>query len=503
MTNYLTKSKYLNGLQCHKRLWYEKNYPGRAAPTSRAQQRIFNQGEEVGQCAQKLFPDGHLIDATCPDESVEQTQEAIIRGVPYIFEASFIYDGVWVRCDILQRDSNSWKIIEVKASNNVKEKNKDKYKEESLHDLAIQKYVLTEAGISISGTQLMHTNKKCVYPDLSNLLTIEDVTDKVNRLMGDVPNKIEKFKRILDGDAEPAIPIGRQCDNPHLCPFKDYCWRHVPKCCSIFTIPQLSWQKKNELVERDILSVYSLTDDFRRTELTENQSDYVNMVVNNQPEIDREAIRHLLSKIKYPIHFFDFETCNPAIPRFGGLTPYQKFPFQYSCHILKSDGSLTHQEYLHTDTTASRLPIVKSLLNHISDVGSVVVYNARFEREILEELAQFFPGYSEALQSIVCRLWDQLEIFRNHYKHPGFRGSNSLKSVLPVLVPSLSYGDLDIQEGDDAQAVWEEMIRTENEEARNNMINHLKKYCEMDTLAMVGIHKALLLQVNELCLNHR
>ena len=483
----LTKSKYLHGLQCHKRLWYEQNRPCRATPTSKSQQQLIDQGGEVGRLARDHFPEGRLIDARDPVESVKQTQEAIRSGIPYIFEASFIFNDIWVRCDILEKDSNSWKIIEVKASNEVKK--------EHLPDLAIQKHVLTEYGIPITGTKVMHTNRECVYPNLSNLFVIEDVTDQVNPLMDDVPNNIETFETILDEDVEPNVSIGEQCDKPHSCPFKKYCWRDVPKCCSIFTIPQLSWDKKNELVERGILSIHDLPDDFP---LTENQRDYVNMVLNNQPEIDNEAIRDLLSELEYPIHFFDFETSNPAVPRFEGLSSYQQFPFQYSCHILQSDGSLTHHEYLHTDTTDPRLPLVESLLNHISGVGSVVVYSASFERRVLEDLAQSFPEHSAALQSIISRLWDQLVIFRDHYKHPEFYGSNSLKNVLPVLVPCLSYEDLDIQEGNDAQAVWNMMIKTTNEEARDNMINNLKAYCKMDTLATVKIHKALLRQVDEL-----
>ena len=113
-------------------------------------------------------------------------------------------------------------------------------------------------------------------------------------------------------------------------------------------------------------------------------------------------------------------------------------------------------------------------------------------------MAQFFPEHSAELQSIISRLWDQELIFKKHYKHPGFYGSTSLKAVLPVLVPSLSYGDLDIQEGNDAQAVWNVMIRTTSEETRDRMINDLKEYCKMDTLATVEIHKALLRQVGEL-----
>ena len=154
----------------------------------------------------------------------------------------------------LRKTRNSWKIIEVEASADVKE--------EHLSDLAFQKYVLTEQGVTISGTKVMHINRECVYPDLSNLFTIEDVTDRVNQQMDDVPNNIETFETILDEDVEPNVLIGEQCDKPHPCPFKEYCWRDVPKCCSIFTIPRLSWDKKNELVERDILSIRDLPDDF-------------------------------------------------------------------------------------------------------------------------------------------------------------------------------------------------------------------------------------------------
>ncbi len=480
MVNYLTKSKYLSGLQCRKRLWYEKNHPERASAISRSQRRIIDQSKEVLVLARDYFPGGMLIDALDPAESVEQTKEAIRRGISHIFEGAFIFNDIWVRCDILQKDSKSWRIIKVKASTKVKV--------EYLPELAVQKCVLLEQGVSISGTQLMHINRECVYPDLSNLFTIEDVTDQVNQLMADVTNNIETCKTILDGAVEPNVSIGEHCDKPDPCPFKDYCWRGVPKH-SIFTIPGLIWKKKTELIERNILSLCDVPDDFP---LTQKQDAYVNSVLEDQPEIDNKAIRDKLLDLENPIHFFDFESYNPAIPRFEGLRPYQQFPFQYSCHILQSNGAITHHEYLHTDTTDPRLTVVESLLGHISDAGSVVVYGASFERGILKGLGSIFPGYSDALQSIISRLWDQLLIFRNHYKHPGFGGSNSLKNVLPILAPSLSYQNLHVQEGGDAQAVWDLMVNTTSEKEKSDMIRPLRAYCKMDTRAMVEIHKVLL-----------
>ena len=58
-------------------------------------------------------------------------------------------------------------------------------------------------------------------------------------------------------------------------------------------------------------------------------------------------------------------------------------------------------------------------------------------------------------------------------------------------MPELSYEELEVQGGTDAQAVWDEMINTGDEEQKDKMIKELKEYCRMDTLAMVEIHKKL------------
>ena len=484
MQNYLTKSKYLSGRQCHKRLWYEKNHPERASSLSRAQHRTFRQGKEVGERARDLFPKGILISARSPAKSAEQTKIAIRDGASCIFEASFIFDNTWVRCDILHKDGDSWNLIEVKMSTSVKK--------EYLPDLAVQKYVLSACGIPISKTQLMYVNNGCTYPDLSDLFITEDVTDRVEPLMDSVPSDIETFKAILDADNEPDVPIGERCDDPYPCPFKTYCWEAVPEQ-SIFTIPRLSWKKKDALIESDIFELSELPEDLS---LTGNQQAYVDSVLRGQPEIDTEAIKARLSDLEYPIHFLDFETDNPPIPKFQGLRPYQQFPFQYSCHICHSDGTVTHHEYLHTDTSDPRLTLVESLLDTIADKGSVVVYSA-FDGKILESLAEFFPEYAVRLQSIQSRLWDQATIFSKHYKHPGFEGRYSLKYVQPVLVPSLGYDELDVQDGREAQAVWCLMLDSKSEKERETMIRDLKAYCTLDTLAMVKIHKVLLRHANE------
>ena len=480
---YLTKSEYLHGLQCHKRLWYEKNPPARALSPSRAQQRTFRQGTEVGERARTLFPEGRLIHARNLAGLAAQTQKAIRDGVSCIFEGTFIFENTVVICDILQKAGDCWNLIEVKMSTRVK----DEYSS----DLAIQKHVLTACGIPISKVQLMHINNRCTYPDLSDLFIIEDVTDRVQPRMESVPTDIETFKGLLETEDAPDVLIGEQCAKPHPCPFKGYCWKDVPEK-SIFTIPGLTWQKKDGLVAAGIFRIQDLPENYP---LTHRQQMYVNAVRQGHPKIDAAAIEARLSDLKYPIHFFDFETDNPPIPQFQGLKPYQHFPFQYSCHKWHRDGTVTHHEYLHTDRTDPRLPLVESLLDTISDKGSVVVYST-FEKQRLEDLAEFLPQYAGPLRSIQSRLWDQLVIFRDHYTHPDFGGTASIKSVLPVLVPSLRYDALDVQDGREAQAVWSLMLDSNSERESARMIRDLKAYCRLDTLAMVEIHKALLRHIN-------
>ena len=49
-------------------------------------------------------------------------------------------------------------------------------------------------------------------------------------------------------------------------------------------------------------------------------------------------------------------------------------------------------------------------------------------------------------------------VIREHYYHPAFHGSFSLKHVLPVLVPDMGYQDLAIQEGGTASQEYLRMI---------------------------------------------
>jgi len=482
MTYRLSKSKYLSGLQCQKRLWLEIHKPYLAPPPPPGQQKIFDQGTMVGELATEEFPDGVLIEADYLNipEAIKQTKEALENFVDVIFEGCFVFEDVLVRPDIILRnDLGNWNMIEVKSSTGVKEVN--------IHDVTVQTWVLQGCGLDVKQVFLKHINRDCVYPNLSNLFRTEDITESVKDILPTIPNKLSIFKSMLS-ESEPIVSIGEHCGNPYDCPFAGYCWKDVPEH-SIFNIPRLRWSVKERLIEENKIEIDDLPGDFS---LNDNQLNYLKSLEMQKPIIDWNGIAGELDKLIYPLHFLDFETDGPAIPRFDGMHPYEQFPFQYSCHIMDKNGNLEHLEYLHESDSDHRESLAKSLTKAIGESGSVIAYNAGFEKGVLNKLAQWFPEYSEELQSISERLWDQLVIFRNYYTDYRFKGSNSLKNVLPVILPSMSYENLAVSDGIEAQVTWSEMIQlADRDEKKSILIKELKEYCGQDTLAMVEIHRIM------------
>jgi hypothetical protein len=285
----------------------------------------------------------------------------------------------------------------------------------------------------------------------------------------------------------PDIQIGKHCSSPYGCPFTDHCWSWIPEH-SIFNIPGLRWPTKQKLLKAKLVEIDKLPKDFP---LNEKQQRYRDSLKKGKAIIDWDAIKDELSKLEYPLCFLDFETDNPAIPRFDGMHPYEQFPFQYSCHIINKSGKVTHKEFLHVSEKDPGKALAKSLTKAIGKKGTVIAYNAPFERWMLRGLSKRFPDHETALDSIADRLWDQLVIFRNHYTDYRFGGGNSLKSVLTVIVPYMSYENLAVSDGGQVQVTWYEMIRMAGGEGKNKLIKDLKEYCGQDTWAMVEIHKRL------------
>ena len=441
----LSKSRFTAGLQCLKRLYLEYHHRELADSVSESQQAIFDTGTAVGELARQRFPDGTLVAEPYYEHAhaVETTGTLLAAcPVPPLYEAAFTFEGIRIRADILvQGNDGGFDLVEVKSSTGVKP--------EHIPDVAIQLYVLQNLGVPINNAYLIYINNRYVYPggdyNLEELFTLGDVTAQAQRFVSDsVPGDLARMWEALQREAPPDIETGRHCTSPYLCPFFGNCHHSG--------VGDPGGASGEAVVSR--------------------------------------SLGAQLAEISYPAGFLDFETFMPALPVYTGTRPYQTIPFQWSLHIQEADGRQTHREFLNDDTDDPRGRLIVSLLDAVPSRGSIVVYSP-YEQRILTELGRDYPRYESELACLRERLFDLLPIIRSSYHHPALP-NNSLKSVVPVLVPGWGYSDLDIQEGSAASAFYAEIITGDfTEEERTRIREALLAYCRMDTEALVRVLTAL------------
>lgn len=480
MKNFLTKSNYILANRCSKSIWLEKKSDD--LPTTsltKCEQKRIKEGNRVGELARAARGDGILIKCLNWEDALNKTNEAIKNGAERIFEAAFRFENYMVRLDILEKVESGWNLYEVKASTSQKS--------EHISDIAFQKFVAERSGIPIINSFIVLLNKNYKLDSEEDLFVYENVDEEVSNYIAGLESELNEIDQILKSEKCPDIHVSSHCKKPDKCSYYEHCWKDIPEK-SIFSIPRLNANKEALLIADGITEIKDIPSDF---ELSTNQKKYVDSVVLDLPQIDKLRIKNKLAELSYPIYFFDVESHQTAIPELSGVNPYSQICFQFSCHILRENGEMEHCEFLHVENSDPRKPFLEKLFQVIGDSGSIVVYNQQFEITRFKELAIWFPEYKEKLDQLIGRVWDQLIIFRDHYTHPDFNGSNSIKSILPVLVPKLSYKELVISQGDEASAIWSEMIYMEEGEEKEKIIHALKEYCKLDTLAMVEIHQVL------------
>lgn len=482
----LSKSKYLSGLQCHKRLHLEIYQPQLATPPDAGMQAILDMGTEVGELARRRFIGGRLVTAGYRQTEAALAQTAEFMAdvtVPAIYEAAIMADGVLVRVDILERtglsdsQASGWRLIEVKSSTRVKEVHLD--------DLALQYHVLVSAGLSVIGSHLMHINTGYTYAggdvDLAELFAIRDLSAAVLERQATVVDRLAAMKAMVLMPEPPTIEPDQHCLTPYECPFWAHCTSQKPARW-IFHLPGTK-QVANQLAGQGVTTIDEIPAGAKLS--------LVQRRVKENREWVSEKLGAVLQTVRFPVHHLDFETVMMAVPRFAGTRPYQALPMQWSNHIEQESGELKHHEFLHTAGTDPRKSLAEALLDSLGSKGSICVYSP-YEKSVMEQLAEILPEWRAALRALVKRLWDLHPIVRDHYYHPDFDGSYSLKEVLPALVPSLGYGDLGIQEGGHAASEYYRMVFVETDWVERARIQDaLLAYCKRDTLALVELRRAL------------
>ena len=482
----LSKSTFVKGCQCEKALYLSKFHRGLRQETSVQQQAIFDQGTSIGELAQELFPGGVDASPETPYEyqkSVVKTQQLIMAGHKIIYEAAFQFDGVLCAMDILVWKNKKWYAFEVKGTSSVKE--------QFILDAALQYYVITNSGIALADISIIYLNNQYVRKgelDIKELFATESVLENVVDEQEFVAEKIESLKLMLKQKKIPDVKIGAHCFAPYECDFINHCWKDLPEKNSVFTLGRIGG-KAFELIDTGIFHLDDIPDDYPLSPSSAFQLEYYK---SGKKFIEKEEIRNFLEPFTYPLHFFDFETYMSGVPDFDISRPYQQIPFQYSLHVIgKGKTEEQHFEFLGDGINDPRESLILQMINDLGSKGSIIAYNKSFEQSRIKELARDFPEYAEQLLDINERMVDLATPFQKRwYYHPAFEGQYSIKVVLPVLVPKLSYESLEIQEGGTASLVYSQLKHQEDETKKLHR-KQLLEYCKMDTLAMVKILEKL------------
>lgn len=483
----LSKTKLMRGYRCLKCIYLTIHHPELEAPITPDTQALFDQGNMVGAKAREYYPGGVLIDNKPWDfgGALAKTRELIANGTPIIYEAAFEYAGCYARADIiaLNPDTQRWRIMEVKSSTKVKPEQYD--------DIGLQAWIMAKSGLPLEQINIVHINPDCRYPDLSNLFKEVDVTQAIRERYLTVQPKINEILTTIRQPDVPPIDIGPYCHEPTECGFVEHCWKqkNIPTP-SIFNLPRIHdrmWQ----LYQEGIVSL----DDARLTDLNELQQRVVDCYKSGERYLDRSVIRNELAAWQFPMVFLDFETINPAIPRYDGTRPFEQVPFQFSAHILSQslESAIEHQAFLHTTEDDPRPTLIPALLAACGEHGSIVAYHATFEKARIQALADYSAEHRDNLLKLLDRFVDPLPLIRDTLYDNAFEGSFSLKYVAPALLgESHSYEGMLVANGGDAQRAFEEIISHKTSPGRRDLlIDALADYCKKDTFVMVELVKWL------------
>ena len=485
----LTKTDFKEFLLCDKCLWLKKKRPEEYTPGefSLFLQKLIKDGYEVEEYVQKLFPGGIFVSGN-KETLLARTQE-LLHGSETIFQATFeTYEGLFAKIDILNFniETHKWDIYEVKASSEIK----TDLKHNHIKDVGFQTIVAEDAGVDVGDSYIIYINKeyrRAGEVDINQLFIIENVTEQIHEekdvVRAEIVRALTMLKKddiSLDGCDCLYKSHGQRCDcfhkfNPQV---PEYSVHHI-----------VQGNKLRMLLDMGVLEIADIPEDF---DLTDIQRDKVHLQKTGRAVIDTEAIAETLRQLTFPLYFLDYETYGTPIPLLDGYKANQQIVFQVSVHKLDADGTLEHFEYL-----ADRLPgatngLLDVLRGCVGPVGSVIVWYESFEKSRNMELAELHPEHRDFLADINSRVFDLMKVFKEDYQHPDFQGSASIKKVLPVLLPELSYKTLDIQNGTMAVSEWGRIIKGEaSDEEIEKIKENLLKYCALDTMAMVEIFEVL------------
>ena len=496
----ISKSEFMMFLKHPAWLWLKKFDKEKLPIPDASLQALFDEGTLFEGYAEKLFPDavklgykinGNDFSGTKYYALPDATAQEIKKGTKIILQGRLEVDNITSVFDVLERvGENQFDLYEIKSSTSQKP--------EHIPDLAFQALVLEKSGFSVRNIFVLHVNNKYVRKgeiDPKAIAAKTEVTEEVREEMSEVEAKLhdafECLKNKQCPDLSPRYVNGGSEVLSEWLTIIQGIKGEFPKY-SIYDLCTVNAQTLGMLEDNGIEMLKDIPLD---CPLSDKQLRQVEAMRTGEQSINKDEIENFLNELKYPLYFLDYETMSGVIPAFDGYRPYQQVPFQYSLHILPElGGELIHKEYLHREFTDPVPELLEHLHNDFDKEGTVISWYMSFEKSRNSEMAKQVPKYEKFLLGVNDRMVDLMTPFsKGWFVDKDFFGSASIKYVLPALLPELSYKELSISNGAQAQQIWmQTVLKGKNPEKKDQIMTDLIKYCSLDTYAMYAIFKYLL-----------
>jgi len=441
---------------------------------------------------------------------------------------------------------------------------KEKHTDEELEELpAQQRPVFNKPDVVFKYENNPYRENFISQLNQESILEYMDVTANVEAIQSDILQRANQFIRILNEEISASdFELSKKCK---ACEFNtpdaakngfQECWEgnayldhhifdlyyggSIGHHTKGFYLDELIANRKVSLFDIDLERLRNANG--KKSTRGERQIIQIQNTKNNA-EWKSPELNSIVSTLRYPLHFIDFETYTGAIPFHKGMRPYEVIAFQWSCHTINNPGDTpVHSQWIHTGEKfpdANAFPnfeFAKALKAQIGNTGTPLMW-ATHENTVLRAILEQMEIFGN--DDIVLREWlinitsdiyrkgrlkDMNKMTIEHYFHPYMKGRTSIKKVLPAVWSHHNYlhqidhfkkyaperflngildpydtlrsninddelGDDVVNEGTAAMRAYQRirfddtLTTSQKEELRSQLL----EYCKLDTMAMVII----------------
>jgi hypothetical protein len=413
----LSKSTYIKGLQCEKALYMTKKHPYLRDKLSIEKRAKFQRGTDVGILAQEYFSGGINMAPNSPSQFPKRVKETMENlsdpTVNVMYEAVFQYNDTLVMVDLLVRDGERWKAIEVKSSL--------KLSTTYYNDAALQYYVLHGCGVPLSDFQLMYLNAGYVKNgpiDVKQLFQLVSVIDYAREQESVIAANVERLKNVVALPHAPLCNIGTHCHDPYTCDFLGHCWKLIPKNSFLYT---------TALPDQQLFDYYfggfgSNEKLLQHLDPNSDEAHQIEALESNSYFIDYKALFAQVPNPKpHSIAYLNLLLHRPAVPELDGTKPYQEMLLAFALTGEKEpDGNTLWHCFDDHSRWHEGIGILEERLTHYDLVVSFTpnqhlgykVYNLY---EVLTNARMFHPRLKDGfnLQNTAEALFHGFKLFEH------------------------------------------------------------------------------------------